>query len=111
MIAILVLRPDDQIVHDARNTEVFRQLLIGVINAAKVVEVQNNILLRASLLACDILLADGQSVVWASKFLGHPLPERIAGIDLFERLLELAHQHGRYLGVTLSRFMTAPSGA
>jgi N-acetylglucosaminyldiphosphoundecaprenol N-acetyl-beta-D-mannosaminyltransferase len=72
-----------------------RQLLIGVINAAKVVEVQNNDLLRASLFECDVLLADGQAVVWASKFLGHPLPERVAGIDLFERLLELAHRHGR----------------
>ena len=26
--------------------------------------------------------------------LGHPLPERVAGIDLFERLLELAHRDG-----------------
>ena len=37
-----------------------------------------------------MLLADGQSVVWASRLLGRPLPERVAGIDLFEALLGLA---------------------
>ena len=37
-----------------------------------------------------MILADGQSVVWASRLLGRPLPERVTGIDLFERLLELA---------------------
>ena len=54
-------------------------------------------LLADSLLECDvILLADGQSVVWASRLLGRPLPERVAGIDLFERLLELADRdHAR----------------
>ena len=46
-------------------------------------------LLRDSLLECDMLLADGQSVVWASRMLRQPLPERVAGIDLFESLLEL----------------------
>ena len=30
------------------------------------------------------------SVVWASRILGRPLPERVAGIDLMMRMLELA---------------------
>jgi len=68
-----------------------RRLLIGVVNAAKVVKMRKDELLRGSLLETDVLLADGQSVVWASRILGHPLPERIAGIDLFERLLESAN--------------------
>jgi N-acetylglucosaminyldiphosphoundecaprenol N-acetyl-beta-D-mannosaminyltransferase len=67
-----------------------RRLLIGVVNAAKVVKMRKDELLRSSLLEADVLLADGQSVVWASRILGHPLPERVAGIDLFERLLESA---------------------
>ena len=41
-----------------------------------------------------MLLADGQSVVWASRLLGRPLPERVAGIDLFEALLDLADREG-----------------
>src|SRR5690606_9513818 len=44
---------------------------------------------------CNMLLADGQSVVWASRFLGHRLPERVAGIDLFQQLLTLADQEHR----------------
>ncbi|HLI57761.1 MAG TPA: WecB/TagA/CpsF family glycosyltransferase, partial [Actinomycetota bacterium] len=34
------------------------------------------------------------SVVWASRALGRPLPERVAGIDLFLRLLEAAQKDG-----------------
>jgi len=70
-------------------------LLLGVINAAKVVNLKRDPVLREALLECDILLADGQSIVWASKLLRHPLPERVAGIDIFERLLAMAEQDGR----------------
>jgi exopolysaccharide biosynthesis WecB/TagA/CpsF family protein len=76
------------------------RMLIGVLNAAKVVSLGRDERLRESLLECDLLLADGQSVVWASRLIGgRPLPERVAGIDLFERLLQLAEQEraGVYL--------------
>ena len=66
--------------------------LVGVVNAAKIVNVRKDANLRDSLLECDMILADGQSVVWASKVLSRPLPERVAGIDLFEGLLNLADQ-------------------
>lgn len=72
-----------------------QRMMIGVLNAAKVVNSRQDGLQRSSLLDCDILLADGQSVVWASRLLGRPLPERVAGIDLFERLLALADAEGR----------------
>jgi N-acetylglucosaminyldiphosphoundecaprenol N-acetyl-beta-D-mannosaminyltransferase len=72
-----------------------QRLLIGVVNAAKVVHLRSDRLLRDSLLGCDVLLADGQSVVWASRLLGQPLPERVAGIDLFELFLGLADRDGR----------------
>ncbi|HTJ59362.1 MAG TPA: WecB/TagA/CpsF family glycosyltransferase [Devosiaceae bacterium] len=76
-----------------------RPILLGVLNAAKVVNLTRDRTLREALLACDLLLADGQSVVWASRLLGRPLPERIAGIDLFEQLLMLAdrERHSVYL--------------
>lgn len=70
------------------------RLLIGVVNAAKVVKLKADGYLRESLLDCDLLLADGQSVVWASRLLGRPLPQRVTGIDLFESLLDLAHRRG-----------------
>lgn len=82
-----------------------RRLLVGVVNAAKIVHLRSDPLLRESLLACDVLLADGQSVVWASRLLGQPLPERVAGIDLFEQLLARAdrdHRSVYLLGATPS---------
>jgi len=72
-----------------------KRLLVGVVNAAKVIRMRSDAFLRDSLLECDVLLADGQSVVWASRLLGRPLPERVAGIDLFELMLGLAHRDGR----------------
>ena len=66
------------------------RLLIGVVNAAKIAKLNADPVLRDSLLEADVLLADGQSVVWASRLLGQPLPQRVAGIDLFEELLGVA---------------------
>jgi N-acetylglucosaminyldiphosphoundecaprenol N-acetyl-beta-D-mannosaminyltransferase len=70
------------------------RLLVGVVNAAKIVKLKTDPILRESLLEADLLLADGQAVVWASQLLGRPLPERVTGIDLFEALLDLADRDG-----------------
>lgn len=71
-----------------------KRMLIGVANAAKIVNMRRDPMLRQSVTECDVLLADGMSVVWASRLLGSPLPERVTGIDLFEGLLGLAHRRG-----------------
>jgi N-acetylglucosaminyldiphosphoundecaprenol N-acetyl-beta-D-mannosaminyltransferase len=71
-----------------------QRFLVGVVNAAKVTKLKADPVLRDSLLEADVLLADGQSVVWASRLVGRPLPERVAGIDLFESLLGLADRRG-----------------
>ncbi len=63
-----------------------------VVNASKIVELQNNLELRKSINSCDIINADGQAVVWASKILNKPLKERVAGIDLMQNLVALAFQ-------------------
>jgi N-acetylglucosaminyldiphosphoundecaprenol N-acetyl-beta-D-mannosaminyltransferase len=61
-----------------------------VVNAAKMVNAQKDVALRESIANCDIINADGQAVVWASRILKQPLPERVAGIDLMEQLVKLA---------------------
>jgi N-acetylglucosaminyldiphosphoundecaprenol N-acetyl-beta-D-mannosaminyltransferase len=71
-----------------------RYLPVGVVNAAKIVTMRRDPWLRDAVTQCQMILADGQSVVWASRILGAPLPERIAGIDLFERLLGEAARSG-----------------
>jgi N-acetylglucosaminyldiphosphoundecaprenol N-acetyl-beta-D-mannosaminyltransferase len=69
-------------------------LSVGVLNAAKVVAMRRNPQLREAVAECDMILADGQAVVWASRVLGAPLPERVAGIDLFTELLAEAAERG-----------------
>ena len=65
-----------------------------VINAGKVVAMQTNKALYDSVVSCDLINADGQSIVWAARFLGKNLPERVAGIDLMQNLVTLAAEKG-----------------
>lgn len=67
--------------------------LMGV-NADKINELQENERLRNIVNNCEIINADGVSVVWASKKLKKPLKERVAGIDLMQELLKLAEKKG-----------------
>lgn len=69
------------------------QLHHVVVNAGKVVSMQKDSELRQSVNHSDIINADGQAVVWASRFLGKPLKERVAGIDLMANLVEMAHKN------------------
>lgn len=67
--------------------------LMGV-NADKINELRQNPRLKEIVNSCAVINADGASVVWASKVLGKPLKERVAGIDLMDRLLKLAEEKG-----------------
>jgi N-acetylglucosaminyldiphosphoundecaprenol N-acetyl-beta-D-mannosaminyltransferase len=63
-----------------------------VVNAGKIVSMHENPELKESVVNADLINADGQAVVWASKFFGQPLKERVAGIDLMKNLVALAHE-------------------
>ena len=63
-----------------------------VVNVAKLVNAQKDKALRQAIVDCDIINADGLPVVWASRLLKKPLPERVAGIDLMTELVKLAGQ-------------------
>lgn len=69
------------------------QLHHVVVNAGKIVAMQSDAQLRQSVNESDLINADGQAVVWASKILGEPLKERVAGIDLMVNLVELAFKN------------------
>jgi N-acetylglucosaminyldiphosphoundecaprenol N-acetyl-beta-D-mannosaminyltransferase len=65
-----------------------------VINAGKVVSMMKDKDLYNSVISCDIINADGQSIVWAVRFLGHSIPGRVAGADLMQELIRLAFRKG-----------------
>lgn len=69
-----------------------KQLLLGVVNVAKVVNARKDSKLRESLEETDLIVADGLPIIWLSRLLGDPLPGRIAGIDLMYELLREADQ-------------------
>jgi len=70
------------------------RLHVGVVNAAKIVNMRRDPELRNDVLSSDVVFADGMSVVWASRLLGPALPERVTGIDLMHRILERGQARG-----------------
>lgn len=50
--------------------------------------------LYEALCRCDMVLADGMPLIWASRIMGTPLRERVAGADLVPRLVTLSAQRG-----------------
>ena len=71
-----------------------KQLHHVVINAGKVVAISKDPELRRSVISSDVINADGQAIVWAIRFLGSNIPERVAGVDLMNNLVSLAHLSG-----------------
>lgn len=65
-----------------------------VINASKINLMKENEWLKTIINDCPLINADGQSIVWAGRFLGYNIPERVAGIDLFVKLVEKAAKEG-----------------
>lgn len=60
------------------------------VNAANLVAAHDDPGYLADLGAADLVTADGQSVVWGSRFLGLATPARVTGIDLMRALLDEA---------------------
>ena len=50
--------------------------------------------LRNILCSCEMIVPDGMPVVWMSRLIGTPLKERVAGIDLVERLADFSSRRG-----------------
>jgi N-acetylglucosaminyldiphosphoundecaprenol N-acetyl-beta-D-mannosaminyltransferase len=65
-----------------------------VVNVAKLVMMQKDKSVRNIVNSCALINADGQGVVWGAKLIGVKVPERVAGIDLFTHLVELASEKG-----------------
>lgn len=61
-----------------------------VVNVAKLVHMQKDPELAESVKACDLINIDGMGVVLGARFLGHKIPERVAGVDLFHNLLDMS---------------------
>lgn len=63
-------------------------------NVDFLMQAHRDVELRRILLEADLTLCDGTPLVWASRWLGNALPERVAGSDLAPQLMETAAQKG-----------------
>lgn len=66
-------------------------------NVDFLVQARHDVELRRILLEADLVLCDGTPLVWASRWLGNPLPERVAGADVTPLLIEAAARNGHRL--------------
>jgi N-acetylglucosaminyldiphosphoundecaprenol N-acetyl-beta-D-mannosaminyltransferase len=65
-----------------------------VVNVDKLVKASRDEKLRRIINECALINVDGMPVVWASYLLGKPLKERVAGVDLFEELMQRSAAKG-----------------
>src|SRR5437762_399212 len=63
-------------------------------NVDHVVQAETDPSFRAASARASLNLVDGQPLVWASRIIGHALPEKISGSDLVEPLMERARARG-----------------
>jgi N-acetylglucosaminyldiphosphoundecaprenol N-acetyl-beta-D-mannosaminyltransferase len=62
------------------------------VNSATVNEIVRNQEYRRAICNADLVNIDGMSVVWALRFLGFKVPERIATPDLADEVIEMAEK-------------------
>lgn len=62
---------------------------VATVNPEFVMRARRDPAFRDVLARADLCIPDGYGVVWGARRLGHPLPERIAGVDFVR---ELAHR-------------------
>lgn len=67
---------------------------VATVNPEFIMVAQQHDEFRNVLNSTSLSFADGIGVVWASRVLGHPLPERIPGVDVVDRLCALAAEDG-----------------
>nr|BBH94392.1 WecB/TagA/CpsF family glycosyl transferase [Thermogemmatispora argillosa] len=67
---------------------------IVTVNPEFVMEAQRNPAFRQAINEAALNVPDGIGVVWATRYLGQPAPERITGTDLIPALAERCATHG-----------------
>lgn len=68
--------------------------LVATVDTTAVVRARRDAEWRSCYERADLVTADGTGIVWASRWLGAPLPERLTGIDLLHALCARAARRG-----------------
>jgi len=68
---------------------------ITTVNVATLMMMRRNVKLRKFIENSSLRVADGQPIVWLSKLMGKPLPERVTRVDLSESLAGYASRENK----------------
>jgi N-acetylglucosaminyldiphosphoundecaprenol N-acetyl-beta-D-mannosaminyltransferase len=89
-IDILTMRETvDAAAHSMRTGERLQHVAL---NVAKFVNMRFDAVLRDDVAGSDLVGIDGMGIVLAARWLGLPVRERVAGIDLFKELMRLCQE-------------------
>jgi len=72
---------------------------VCTVNVAYLMTMRRNPRLQRFVDRAALTVADGIPIVWASRWQGTPLPERVAGIDLMACICDRAPRHGLRVGL------------
>jgi len=68
--------------------------IVVTADASAVVIAQGDEELMEIINSADLVTPDGAGILWASKHLGTPLPERVSGVDMVQKLCERGAETG-----------------
>jgi N-acetylglucosaminyldiphosphoundecaprenol N-acetyl-beta-D-mannosaminyltransferase len=95
-----------ELVFEWRNASERKSHHIITVNVAILMMARDDAKLANSIEKADLVVVDGKPLVWTSKWLGSPVPEKVSGVDLMRRLLEAGNDRGLsvfLLGTTQER--------
>lgn len=72
-----------------RDDPVRKSHTIVTVNVAILMMMRDDAELRRSVEQADLVVVDGKPLVWTSRWLRSPVPEKVSGIDLMQRLLQV----------------------
>lgn len=85
----------DEMLERAERAMAARDPMVHVsLNVAKLVNMASDPQLGDDVRRGDVVTADGMGIVWGARLLGHPVPERVAGVDVMNGLLRLCAERG-----------------
>lgn len=76
------------------------------VNVAILMMARDDAKLAKAIDNADLVVVDGKPLVWTAKWLDAPVPEKVSGVDLMKRLLEVGNERGLsifLLGTTQER--------
>jgi N-acetylglucosaminyldiphosphoundecaprenol N-acetyl-beta-D-mannosaminyltransferase len=85
----------DQLISLRReHSEEVRCQQVITVNTEFVIEAQRNTAFRACINEAELVVPDGMGIVWATRYLGRPAPERVTGTDTLPELAKLCAARG-----------------